>query len=143
FGNIITSDTATAPRYIECRLTQLAREELFNDQITDFIPTYDGRKQEPVTLPCKLPLTLMLGTEGIAVGLSARILSHNFPELLQAQIAILKKETFKVLPDFFTGGLMDARGYADGKGTIRMRAKIKVKDGFTVAIKEIPPTTTT
>jgi topoisomerase-4 subunit A len=143
FGNIYTGDVPAAPRYIECRLTDLARNEVFNDEITEFVPTYDGRSKEPITLPCKLPLLLMLGTEGIAVGLSAKILSHNFPELLQAQIAILKKEQFKVLPDFFTGGLMDARGYADGKGTIRMRAKIKVKDGFTVAIKEIPPTTTT
>jgi topoisomerase-4 subunit A len=143
FGNIFTGDPAAAPRYIECRLTQLAREELFNDQITEFIPTYDGRKQEPVTLPCKLPLTLMLGTEGIAVGLSARILPHNFPELLQAQIAILKKESFKCLPDFVTGGLMDARDYQDGKGSVKVRAKIKVKDESTVVIKEIPPTTTT
>src|SRR5438093_1048255 len=143
FGNIYTGDVPAAPRYIECRLTDLARNEVFNDEITEFVPTYDGRSKEPITLPCKLPLLLMLGTEGIAVGLSAKILSHNLPELLQAQIAILKKEQFKVLPDFFTGGLMDARGYADGKGTIRMRAKIKVKDGFTVAIKEIPPTTTT
>ncbi len=143
FGNIFTGDPAAAPRYIECRLTPLAREELFNDQITEFIPTYDGRKEEPVTLPCKLPLTLMLGTEGIAVGLSARILPHNFPELLQAQIAILKKESFKCLPDFVTGGLMDARDYQDGKGTVKVRAKVKVKDESTVVIKEIPPTTTT
>src|SRR5690348_4416263 len=143
FGNIFTGDPAAAPRYIECRLTPLAREELFNDQITEFIPTYDGRKEEPVTLPCKLPLTLMLGTEGIAVGLSARILPHNFPELLQAQIAILKKESFKCLPDFVTGGLMDARDYQDGKGSVKVRAKIKVKDESTVVIKEIPPTTTT
>jgi topoisomerase IV subunit A len=143
FGNIFTGDPAAAPRYIECRLTQLAREELFNDQITEFIPTYDGRKQEPVTLPCKLPLTLMLGTEGIAVGLSARLLPHNFPELLQAQIAILKKESFKCLPDFATGGLMDARDYQDGKGSVTVRAKLKVKDESTVLIKEIPPTTTT
>src|SRR5437016_756045 len=143
FGNIFTGDPAAAPRYIECRLTQLAREELFNDQITEFIPTYDGRKEEQVTLPCKLPLTLMLGTEGIAVGLSARILPHNFPELLQAQIAILKKESFKCLPDFVTGGLMDARDYQDGKGSVKVRAKLKVKDESTVVIKEIPPTTTT
>lgn len=143
FGNIYTGDPAAAPRYIECRLTDLARNEVFNDEITEFIPTYDGRSKEPVTLPCKLPLLLMLGTEGIAVGLSAKILPHNFPELLQAQINILKKQPFKVLPDFFTGGLMDARSYADGKGTVRLRAKIKIKDGFTVVIKEIPPTTTT
>ena len=143
FGNIYTGDPAAAPRYIECRLTQLAREELFNNQITEFIPTYDGRKEEPITLPSKLPLTLMLGAEGIAVGLSARILPHNFPELLQAQIAILKKESFKCLPDFPTGGLMDARDYQDGKGSVKVRAKLKVKDESTVVIKEIPPTTTT
>ena len=107
FGNIFTGDPAAAPRYIECRLTELARTELFNDEITDFIPSYDGRNKEPVTLPCKLPVTLMLGTEGIAVGLAARILSHNFPELLEAQIAILQKQPFKCLPDFTTGGLMD------------------------------------
>ncbi len=143
YGNIFTGDPAAAPRYIECRLTELARTELFNDQITEFIPSYDGRNKEPVTLPCKLPLTLMLGTEGIAVGLSARILPHNFPELLEAQIAILKKQPFKCLPDFPTGGLMDARDYQDGKGSVKVRARIKVKDESTVVITEIPPTTST
>jgi topoisomerase-4 subunit A len=143
FGNIFTGDPAAAPRYIECRLTELARRELFNDDLTEFVLSYDGRKEEPVALPCRLPLTLMLGTEGIAVGLSARILPHNFPELLEAQIAILKKQPFKCLPDFFTGGLMDARDYQDGKGSVKVRAKIKVKDESTVVIREIPPTTTT
>jgi topoisomerase-4 subunit A len=143
FGNIFTGDPAAAPRYIECRLTELARTELFNDEITDFVPSYDGRNKEPVALPSKLPVTLMLGTEGIAVGLAARILPHNFPELLEAQIAILKKQPFKCLPDFATGGLMDARDYSDGKGSVKVRAKLKVKDEQTVAIKEIPPTTTT
>src|ERR1039458_5369269 len=143
FGNIFTGDPAAASRYIECRLTELARTEVFNDSITDFIPSYDGRNQEPVTLPCKLPLNLMLGTEGIAVGLSARILPHNFHELLEAQIAILKKQPFKCLPDFNTGGLMDARDYQDGKGSVKVRAKIKTKDESTVVIKELPPTTTT
>ncbi|MCX8157931.1 MAG: DNA topoisomerase IV subunit A [Verrucomicrobiae bacterium] len=143
FGNLYTGDPAAAPRYIECRLTELARTELFNDDITELVPSYDGRNQEPVTLPSKLPLTLMLGAEGIAVGLAARILPHNFPELLQAQIAILKQQPFKVVPDFPTGGLMDARDYQDGKGTVKVRAKIKVKDESTVLIKEIPPGTTT
>jgi topoisomerase IV subunit A len=143
FGNIFTGDIAAAPRYIECRLTELARTEVFNDEITDFVPTYDGRSKEPITLPCKLPLLLMLGTEGIAVGMSSRILPHNFPELLEAQIAILKKQSFKLLPDFQTGGLMDAREYRDGAGQIQVRAKIKIKDDSTVLIKEIPPTTTT
>jgi topoisomerase-4 subunit A len=143
FGNIYTGDPAAAPRYIEARLTDLARTELFNDEITELIPSYDGRNKEPVTLPSKLPLTLMLGTEGIAVGLSARILPHNFPELLEAQIAILKKQPFKCLPDFPTGGLMDARDYQDGKGSVKVRAKIKEKDESTVVIKELPPGTTT
>src|SRR5271156_1939782 len=143
FGNIFTGDPAAASRYIECRLTELARTEVFNDSITGFIPSYDGRKEEPVVLPCKLPLNLMLGTEGIAVGLSARILPHNFPELLEAQIAILKKRPFKCLPDFATGGLMDARDYQDGKGSVKVRARIKTRDESTVLITEIPPTTTT
>ncbi len=143
FGNVFTGDVAAAPRYIECRLTELARTEVFNDEITDLVPSYDGRNKEPVALPCKLPLLLMLGTEGIAVGMASRILPHNFPELLEAQIAILKKQPFKCLPDFQTGGLMDARGYKDGAGEIKVRAKLKVKDESTVVIKEIPPTTTT
>ena len=143
FGNIFTGDVAAAPRYIECRLTELARTELFNDEITELVPSYDGRNKEPVTLPCKLPLLLMLGTEGIAVGMTSRILPHNFPELLEAQIAILKELPFKCLPDFQTGGLMDARGYKDGAGEIKVRAKIKIKDDSTVVIQEIPPTTTT
>ena len=143
FGNIFTGDAAAAPRYIECRLTELARNEIFHDELTEFVPSYDGRSKEPVTLPSRLPLLLMLGTEGIAVGLSSKILPHNFPELLQAQIAILQDKPFKVLPDFMTGGLMDAKEYQDGLGTVRIRAKIKVKDESTIVIKEIPPSTTT
>jgi len=143
YGNIYTGDGAAASRYIECRLTELARNEVFNDELTEFVPSYDGRNKEPVTLPCRLPLLLMLGTEGIAVGLSSRILPHNFIELLKAQICILKGEPFKCLPDFITGGLMDAREYQDGKGSIKVRAKIKEKDDSTVVIKEIPPTMTT
>lgn len=143
FGNVFTGDAAAAPRYIECRLTELARTELFNDELTEFVPSYDGRNKEPVFLPSRLPLTLMLGTEGIAVGLSSRILPHNFPELLAAQIAILKGQSFKVLPDFVTGGLMDAREYDDGRGSVKVRARIKARDDSTVVITEIPPTTTT
>ena len=143
FGNIFTGDVAAASRYIECRLTELARTEVFNDEITELVPSYDGRNKEPVALPSKLPLLLMLGTEGIAVGMASRILPHNFPELLEAQIAILKKQPFKCLPDFHTGGLMDARGYKDGAGEVKVRAKLKVKDESTIVIKEIPPTTTT
>src|SRR2546428_10014720 len=114
FGNIFTGDPAAAPRYIECRLTELARSEIFNDELTEFVPSYDGRNKEPITLPSKLPLLLMLGTEGIAVGMSSRILPHNFPELLEAQIAIVKKQPFKVLPDFQTGGVEDSRGDRGG-----------------------------
>ncbi|MGB0579452.1 MAG: DNA topoisomerase IV subunit A [Limisphaerales bacterium] len=142
FGNIYTGDPAAASRYIECRLTELARNEIFNDEITEFVPSYDGRNKEPVTLPSKLPLLLMLGTEGIAVGMSSKILPHNFCELIEAQISILKKESFKVVPDFPTGGLMDSRDYKDGRGSIRVRAKIKVKDKSTVVITELPPATT-
>ncbi len=143
FGNVFTGDPAAAPRYIECRLTELARTELFNNDITQFVPNYDGKQQEPVVFPSKLPLTLMLGAEGIAVGMSCRILPHNFPELLEAQIAILRKQPFKCLPDFPTGGQMDARDYQDGKGSVKVRAKIKEKDESTVVIKELPPGTTT
>jgi topoisomerase-4 subunit A len=143
FGNIYTGDPAAAARYIEVRLTELARTEIFNDEMTELIPSYDGRNKEPVTLPCKLPLLLMLGTEGIAVGMACKILPHNFPELIEAQIAILKKQTFKCLPDFPTGGLMDARDYNDGQGSVTVRAKIKAKDDSTVVIKDIPPGTTT
>lgn len=143
FGNVFTGDPPAAARYIEARLTELARTELFHDELTEFVPTYDGRHQEPVTLPCRIPLLLMLGTEGIAVGLSARILPHNFIELLEAQIAILQNKPFKVVPDFQTGGLMDAREYADGKGSVRVRARIRIKDDDTVVITEIPTGTTT
>lgn len=143
YGNVFTGDPSAAARYIECRLTELAREEIFNNDLTEFVPSYDGRNKEPVALPARLPMLLMLGTEGIAVGLSCKILPHNFPELLQAQIAILKNQPFKVLPDFVTGGLMDARDYDDGRGSIKVRAKIKVKDESTVCIKEIPPGTCT
>ncbi|MFM8469785.1 MAG: DNA topoisomerase IV subunit A, partial [Limisphaerales bacterium] len=143
FGNVFTGDPAAASRYIECRLTELARTELFNDDITQFVPNYDGKQKEPVVFPSKLPLTLMLGAEGIAVGMSCRILPHNFPELLEAQICILKKLPFRCLPDFPTGGQMDARDYQDGKGSVKVRAKIKEKDEQTVVIKELPPGTTT
>jgi topoisomerase-4 subunit A len=143
FGNIFTGDPPAAARYIECRLTELARAEIFNDELTEFVPSYDGRNKEPIALPAKLPLLLMLGTEGIAVGMACRILPHNFSELIEAQIAILKKQPFKCLPDFQTGGLMDSREYADGRGSIKVRAKIKAKDESTVVVKEIPPTTTT
>jgi topoisomerase-4 subunit A len=138
FGNIFTGDRAAAPRYIECRLTGLARDEVFNTSLTTFIPSYDGRNQEPVTLPSKLPLLLMLGAEGIAVGLATRILPHNFIELLQAQIAVIEKKRFRLLPDFPQGGIMDGSGYDNGRGSVRVRAVIEEGKEGTLVIRELP-----
>lgn len=143
FGNIFTGDEAAAPRYIECRLTELARREVVNKDLTDFTPSYDGRNREPVTLPCKLPLLLMLGAEGIAVGLSTRILPHNFRELLEAQIAILQKKPFKVFPDFPQGGLMDITGLENGNGSLRLRARIHKAASGKLKIHELPYGATT
>src|SRR5205814_9834781 len=123
--------------------SDLARNERYNDEIQDLLPSHDGGNHGPITLPGNHPLLLKLGTEGIGVRMSARILPHNFPELLEAQIAILKKQPFKCLADFQTGGLMDARDYQDGKGSVKVRARIKTRDESTVVITEIPPTTTT
>ena len=143
FGNIFTGDPSAASRYIECRLTELARQEIFNPELTDYIPSYDGRNREPVMLPAKIPLLLMLGSEGIAVGLATRVMPHNFIELLKAQIAILQKRNFKLLPDFPQGGLMDASEYNRGNGKIKLRAKIEKRDSTKLAIREIPYSTTT
>ena len=143
FGNQLTGDGAAAARYIECRLTPLAKDTLFNPALTRFIPSYDGRKDEPQQLPAKLPVILMLGTEGIAVGMATTILPHNFPELLRAQIAILKGEKFRCLPDFVQGGLMDASDYEDGLGKIRVRAKLEEDGDRKIVIREIPFSTTT
>ena len=143
FGNVYTGDRAAASRYIECRLTELARNEIFNDDLTEFIPNYDGRKKEPVTLPSKLPLLLMLGAEGIAVGMSTRVLPHNFVELLEAQIAILQKKPFSVLPDFIQGGLMDVSEYDDGNGRIKLRARLKESKNGRLVVHELPPGVTT
>ncbi len=142
FGNVLTGDEASAPRYIECRLTELARETLFNKRITDFVPSYDGRNEEPVVLPAKLPTLLLLGAEGIAVGMSTRIFPHNFREVLMAQVACLRGEGFRLLPDFPQGGLMDASDYEDGRGRIRCRARIEAK-GKNLVIRELPWGTTT
>jgi len=144
FGNILTGHPAAAARYIECRLTPLARETLFNKKLTEFQPSYDGRKQEPVFLPVKLPVLLMLGTEGIAVGMSTRILPHNFVELLEAQIRLLRKEPIALFPDFLQGGLMDPAEYDDGLGKVRVRAQLEIaKDKKTIIVRQIPYSTTT
>jgi len=143
FGNIVTGHSAAAPRYIECRLTDLARETLFHKAITEYRPSYDGRNEEPVVLPAKLPVLLLAGAEGIAVGMSTKILPHNFTELLEAQISILENQPLEIYPDFATGGLMDVSEFNDGRGKVRVRARIESKDKKTVVIREIPPTTTT
>ena len=147
WGNILTGDSAAAPRYIEARLSEFALETVFNPKITDWTLSYDGRKKEPVTLPVKFPLLLSQGVEGIAVGLSSKILPHNFNEIADAAIAYLQGEEFSLLPDFQTGGLMDASRYNDGArgGNIKVRAKIEKIDNKTLAITEIPfgKTTTT
>jgi topoisomerase-4 subunit A len=143
FGNIYTGDPPAASRYIECRLTELARQEIFNPKLTADTPSYDGRNREPLILPSKLPLLLMLGSEGIAVGLSTRILPHNFIELLKAQVAILQEKRFKLVPDFPQGGLMDATEYDRGNGKIKLRAKIEKRDSNKLVIREIPFSTTT
>ncbi|MBV8376339.1 MAG: DNA topoisomerase IV subunit A [Verrucomicrobia bacterium] len=143
FGNIFTGDPPAAARYIECRLTELARQELFNPKLTVYIPSYDGRNREPLLLPAKLPLLLMLGSEGIAVGLSTRVLPHNFIELLRAQVAILQGKRFKLLPDFPQRGLMDASEYDRGNGKIKLRAKIEPRESNKLVIREIPFSTTT
>lgn len=143
FGNIITGHSAAAARYIECRLTDLARDTLFSKTLTQYQPSYDGRNKEPVFLPVKLPVLLMLGVEGIAVGMATRILPHNFIELLEAQINILKKEPVTLYPDFLNGGIVDISEYADGKGKVRVRAKIDIVDEKKIVIREIPFGTTT
>jgi len=143
FGNILTGDSAAAARYIEARLTPLAKDTLFNPALTKMLPSYDGRNEEPEALPTKLPVILLLGTEGIAVGMATTILSHNFGELLRAQIAILKGEKFKVYPDFQQGGLMDVSDYADGNGKVKLRARIESLGDKKVVIRQIPFGTTT
>ena len=143
FGNILTGDPAAAARYIEARLTPLAREVLFNPEITPYVDSYDGRNREPVCLPCKVPSLLMLGADGIAVGMMTRIFPHNFPELLEAQIAILEGRSFRLYPDFPHAGLMDVSEYDDGAGRIRLRARIDTDGDKKIIIREIPATTTT
>jgi len=143
FGNIYTGDPASAVRYIECRLTPLAKDTLFNPEITSFIDSYDGRNREPVVLPSKLPVLLALGTEGIAVGMATKIMPHNLVELLEAEIAVLQGEQLLLFPDFPTGGLADVSGYEDGNGKILVRAKLDTSDEKRIVIKELPFGSTT
>lgn len=143
FGNVITGDPASAARYIECKISNLAKETLFNNEITEYIDSYDGRNKEPVVFPAKIPLLLMCGVEGIAVGLATKIMPHNFIELLEAQIKIIKGEDFEIYPDFIHGGVIDVSDYQSGMGKIKVRAKIEIADNKTLLIKEIPFGTTT
>jgi topoisomerase-4 subunit A len=143
FGNIYTGDPSAAARYIETRLSELARETVFNPDLTPTIPSYDGRNQEPVSLPAKIPILLMQGADGIAVGMATHILPHNFQELLEAEIALLENRDYGVLPDFPTGGIMDASQYDKGRGKVKLRAKIEIRDPKTLVITEICYGTTT
>jgi topoisomerase-4 subunit A len=145
WGNILTGDSAAAPRYIEARLSKFANEVVFNPKTTQWKLSYDGRNKEPITLPVKFPLLLAQGVEGIAVGLASKILPHNFNELIDSSIAHLRGEPFVLYPDFLTGGLADVSKYNDGLrgGKVRVRAKISQLDKKTLVINEIPFSTTT
>lgn len=145
WGNILTGDEAAAGRYIEARLSKFALDVVFNKKTTEWMRSYDGRNEEPVTLPIKFPLLLAQGADGIAVGLASKILPHNFNELISACIAHLRGEDFQLYPDFPTGGMIDVSRYNDGLrgGTVKVRAKISKIDKRTLAITEIPYTTTT
>jgi len=145
WGNILTGDSAAAPRYIEARLSKFALEVVFNPKTTRWKYSYDGRNKEPICLPVKFPLLLAQGGEGIGVGLASKILPHNFNELIDASIAILENRDFVIYPDFLTGGYVDVSNYNDGLrgGKIRVRAKISQLDKKTLVISEIPPETTT
>lgn len=140
FGNTMTGDEAAAPRYIEARLTPFAREVLFNPKTTTWQLSYDGRAKEPVTLPAKFPITLLEGADGIAVGLSTKILPHNFNDLCRAAINHLQGKTFRILPDFPTGGTADFAEYNDGErgGKVKVRAKIEERSKYVLAITELP-----
>src|SRR6478735_5925210 len=145
WGDVRTGDSAAAPRYIEARLSKFALDVAYNAQTTEWQLSYDGRKKEPVTLPVKFPLLLAQGVEGIAVGLSTKILPHNFNELIKASIDILKGKNPKIFPDFFTGGIADFTDYNQGLrgGKIKVRARIEIADKKTLVIREIPFSTTT
>src|SRR5574344_1387475 len=145
WGNILTGDDAAAPRYIEARLSKFALDVVFNPKTTKWIPSYDGRKLEPETLPIKFPLLLCQGVKGIAVGLACEILPHNFIELIESSIKILRGEDFELYPDFLTGGMIDVSKYKEGLrgGKVRIRAKIEIRDKKTLVITQIPFSTTT
>jgi len=143
FGNIMTGDSAAAPRYIECRILPFAKKVLYNPELTEFVDSYDGRNKEPVAFPAKLPVVLVQGAEGIAVGMSTRILPHNLLEVIDAMEAVLQGKSCELFPDFATGGFMDVSAYADGTGKILVRAKLNTKDPKRIIVEELPYGVTT
>lgn len=145
WGDYRTGDRAAAPRYIEARLTKFALEVAFNGQTTEWQMSYDGRNKEPIDLPMKFPLVLAQGVEGIAVGLSTKIMPHNFIELIKASIRILEGKSFKIYPDFPMGGYVDVTDYNKGKrgGKIKVRAKVEILDKNSLIIRELPYGVTT
>jgi topoisomerase-4 subunit A len=143
FGNIFTGDEASAARYIECRITALAKNIFYNPKLTEFADSYDGRNREPVLFPAKVPVVLIMGAEGIAVGMSTRILPHNIIEVLEAERACLLGKKFQLFPDFPTGGMVDVSDYRDGNGRVLVRAKFDTSDPKRILIKELPFGSTT
>lgn len=138
YGNYMTGDEAAAARYIECRLLPFAKKVLYNPEITEYVESYDGRTKEPVVFPAKIPVVLIQGTEGIAVGMSTKILPHNAVEVIDAQIAALKGEKFVLYPDFQGGGIMDVSDYKDGLGSVAVRAKLDTSNPKKIVIEELP-----
>jgi len=143
FGNLYTGDEASAPRYIECRVTPLANDVFYNPKLTAWTDSYDGRNKEPVLFPAKIPVVLILGVEGIAVGMSTKILPHNAIEVLEAEIDCLNGKKFDIYPDFPTGGYVDVSGYEGGNGKVLVRAKLDTSDPKSIIIKELPFGSTT
>jgi len=143
FGNLYTGDDASAPRYIECRVTPLAKDIFYNPKLTTWADSYDGRNREPVLFPAKIPVVLVMGVEGIAVGMSTKILPHNVIEVLEAEIACLTGKKFELYPDFPTGGYVDVSGYEDGNGKVLVRAKMDTSDPKRILITELPFGSTT
>lgn len=138
FGNMYTGDEASAPRYIECRVNPLAKDFLYNPNITEYVPSYDGRNEEPVVFRAKIPVALIIGAEGIAVGMSTKILPYNIREVLEAEKKALRGESFEIYPDMPTGGLIDVSGYNDGNGKLITRAKFDMSDEKKIVITELP-----
>ncbi|MDR3166789.1 MAG: DNA topoisomerase IV subunit A [Treponema sp.] len=143
FGNIYTGDEASAARYIECRATSLAKDVFYNPKLTPMVDSYDGRNKEPVIFPAKIPTVLVMGAEGIAVGMSTKILPHNIIEVLEAEKACLSGKKFQIYPDFPTGGLVDVSDYRDGNGKVLVRARLDTSDPKRIVIRELPFGSTT